>query len=105
MATISIEIDVRDESRVFAAVAKNFNRKDRVPNPEFDPSRPESVGNSREIDNPESVEEFVNQIIENFLQEHVASFEKKEAKKKAYKDIKGKVRVKRKRKEGKKRNK
>jgi len=94
MAIISIDIDVRDESRVFDAIARNFKRKDKLPNPDFDPERPESPSNTREIDNPETVEEFVNKIIGNFLQEHVTSFEKKEAKKQAYKDINTKVRVK-----------
>jgi len=96
MAIISIEIDVRDESRVFDAIAKNFKRKDKLPNPAFDPERQESPSNTREIDNPETVEEFVNKIIGNFLQEHVTSFEKKEAKKQVYKDIDTKVRVKKK---------
>ena len=93
MAIISIEIDVRDESRVFDAIAKNFKRKDKLPNPKFDPERQESPSNTREIDNPESVEDFVNKIIGDFLQEHVTSFEKKEVKKQAYKDIDTKVRV------------
>jgi hypothetical protein len=96
MATISIEIDERDEARVFAAIAKNFNWKDRVPNPSFDPNRPLSPSNPREIDNPQPIEDFVNDILRNFLQEHVTSCERKEARKQVYREMDTQIRAKKK---------
>lgn len=84
MAEIIIELDPQDEARIFAAVAQNFNRPAKVPNPSFDPGRPENPGNNpREIDNPESLEDFTNRILREFLQEHVTAFERRDARRQA----------------------
>lgn len=84
MTTIIIDIDNRDIDRVRAAIAKNFNRKDRVPNSSFDPGIPENPGNNpREIDNPESLDDFINRILRGFLQEHVTAFERREVRRQA----------------------
>jgi len=93
MAIISIDIDVHDEARVFAAIAKSFNWQSRVPNPSFDPGRPQSPGNPREIDNPDLIEDFVNKVLRDFLQEHVTAFERKEAREQVYREIDTKIRA------------
>lgn len=81
MAQFSIEIADQDVNRVLNAVAKNYNRPEKIPNPNFDPGRPENPGsNPRDIDNPESVPVFVNRIVRQFLTENVKAFEVKEAK-------------------------
>lgn len=81
MAQFSIEIADQDVDRVLNAVAKNYNRPDKVANPDFDPGQPENPGtNPREIDNPESVPVFVNRIVRNFLSENVKAYEVKLAK-------------------------
>jgi hypothetical protein len=81
MAQFSIEIADQDVNRVLNAVAKNYNRPDKVANPAFDPGRPENPGdNPREIENPESVHVFVNRIVRKFLSENVKAYEVKEAK-------------------------
>lgn len=84
MPQIIIDIDQQDVARVYAAVAKNFNRPDRVPNPTFDAGQAEHpIFNPREIDNPESLQDFTNRIVREFLQEHVTAYEKREARQQA----------------------
>lgn len=94
MATIIIDIDQRDIARVRAAMSKNYNRKDRVPNPTFDPGQPEHPQfNPREIDNPESEDDFINRIIREFLIEHVKQVETREARRQAAQNIGDDVRI------------
>lgn len=96
MPKIIIDIDKRDISRVFAAISQNFNRKNKVPNPSFDSNQPESSeSNPREIDNPESLEDFVERILIEFLSEHVRVAEVRKARRQADDSIDPKVRIKR----------
>lgn len=88
MAQFSIEIDDSDVSRVLNAVAKNYKRPEKVKNPSFDPGRPENLGNNpKEIDNPESVSQFVNRIVREFLLENCSAYEVKEAKRSAAEQV------------------
>jgi hypothetical protein len=94
MPSIIIDIDNRDVARVRNAVSKNFNRKSKVPNPSFDNRRPEHpISNPRQIDNPESEDDFINRIIREFLIEHVKSAEIKEARRQASENINPEVKI------------
>lgn len=68
MAQFSIEIADQDVNRVLNAVAQNYNRPEKV------------VVDGVEVDNPETVPQFVNRIVRQFLSENVRAFEVKEAK-------------------------
>jgi len=103
MAVFSVEIADADVDRVLGAVAANYQRPSQIPNPEYDstatipnpdfdpgqPAGPENEENipdpSQEefIDNPETVPQFVNRIVRQFLAEHVSAYEVKLAKEQA----------------------
>ena len=94
MAEFIIDIDNRDLARVRAAMARNFNRKEKVPNPSFDPGRPENPGNNpREIDNPEGLDDFINRMIREFLAEHVKAAEVREARRQAVEGVDATMRI------------
>lgn len=80
MAQFSIEIADADITRVLDAVAANYNRQEQVPNPDFDEALPESQANVRMIDNPETIAQFANRMVRNFLAENVKAYEVKLAK-------------------------
>ena len=90
---ISIEIDNRDVNRVFDAISNNFKRPDKIDNPGFDHGRPENPGNPKEVDNPESQEDFVNRMIREFISAHVNAFEVKEARRNAADALDTSVRI------------
>jgi len=82
--TITIEVDTPDVNRVLNAMAENYKRQTEVPNPGFDPGRPEHpVQNPATIDNPESKEDFLNRVVRQFLTENVYGHEVREAKRNA----------------------
>lgn len=68
MAQFSIEIADEDVARVLTAIAKNYNRPDKV------------IVDGVEVDNPETTYQFANRIVRNFLAENVKAYEVKEAK-------------------------
>ena len=80
MAVFSIEIADADVPRVIGAVCANYNRSDTVPNPSFDSTQEESESNPLHVDNPENTYQFTNRIVRQFLAEHVAAYEVKQAK-------------------------
>lgn len=80
MAQFTIEIADADVNRVLDAVAANYNRQEQVPNPDFDEALPESQANVRMIDNPETIAQFANRMVRNFLAENVKAYEVKLAK-------------------------
>lgn len=81
MAIFSVEIDDNDVERVINALASNYRRPEKIDNPDFNPRRPENPGNNpRKIDNPESVAEFANRMVRNFIEENCVAYEVKEAK-------------------------
>jgi hypothetical protein len=83
MAQFSVDIADADVSRVLGALAANYNRPERVPNPDFDPLQPVSETNSEFIDNPETVAQFGNRMVREFLSNNVKAYEIKLAKKQA----------------------
>ena len=103
MAQFSIEIADADVDRVLGAVAANYNRPTQVPNPDydpdatvanpdFDPSQPDDAENPalipdpaqiELIDNPETIPQFVNRVVREFLTENVKSYEVQVARRQA----------------------
>ena len=83
MAQFTIEIADADVNRVLASLAANYNRPDQVLNPAFDEEQEESVTNVRMIDNPETVSQFGNRMVRNFLAENVKAYEVRLAKQQA----------------------
>tara|TARA_Y100001938_G_C8040800_1_gene406053 strand:- start:117 stop:476 length:360 start_codon:yes stop_codon:yes gene_type:complete len=100
MAVFSIEIADADVNRVLGAVAANYNRPEQVPNPDFDPNatipnpdyddtipedpetNPSTLPDPSEvefIDNPETIPQFVNRVVRNFLEEHTRAYELEQA--------------------------
>tara|TARA_B110001454_G_scaffold170965_1_gene161562 strand:- start:56 stop:412 length:357 start_codon:yes stop_codon:yes gene_type:complete len=100
MAQFAIEIADEDVSRVLGAIAANYNRPVTVMNPAYDPnvtianpnydpseeetpSNPSIIPDPNQIefiDNPETLPQFANRIVRQFLAEHVAAHEIKAAK-------------------------
>ena len=72
MAQFTIEIADEDVNRVLNAMAKNYNRPDTIID-----------DNGDEVDNPETVAQFANRIVRQFLAENVKAYEVKEAKRAA----------------------
>ena len=71
MAEFKIEIAVADVGRVLTAVASNYNRPEKV------------IIDGQEVDNPETVAQFSNRIVRQFLAENVNAYEIKLAKEQA----------------------
>ena len=80
MAIFSIEIEDADVSRVITSVCANYNRPDRIENPDFLDGAEPSEENPKMIDNPETEFQFANRMVRNFLSEHVAAHEVRVAK-------------------------
>lgn len=85
MAQFTIEIADEDVARVLAALAANYNRPDQIPNPDyvFDPEVEPSQENPEQIDNPETIAQFGNRMVRNFLAENVKAYEVRLAKQQA----------------------
>jgi hypothetical protein len=95
MAQFAIEIADVDVARVLNAVAANYGRPTQIENPDYDssatianpdydPNVPESPDNTPTIpdpnqvpaiDNPESLAQFANRAVRQFLAENVAAHE------------------------------
>ena len=96
MAVFSVEIADADVARVLTAVAANYKRPSQVlnpdydedatvPNPDYDSSIPEDPDTNPStipdpdqeqfIDNPETVAQFANRIVRQFLSDHVQAYE------------------------------
>jgi len=83
MAEFKIEISDSDVGRVLTSLASNYNRPIMVPNPDFDDSQPVSESNLEMIDNPESIPQFGNRMVREFLSENVKAHEIRLAKEQA----------------------
>lgn len=83
MAIFELAIADEDVQRVFDAVCQNYNRPERVTNPDFDPNQDENDSNPATINNPETPGAFVHRAVRNFLSEHVAAYEINKAKEEA----------------------
>ena len=83
MAQFSVEIADADVTRVLTALAANYNRPVQVVNPDFDEALEESEANVRMINNPETVAQFGNRMVRQFLAENVKAYEVRLAKQQA----------------------
>ena len=84
MAQFAIEIADTDIMRVMEAIAANYKRQEMIDNPDFDEQLPESEeANPRLIENPETVFQFANRIVRQFLSENVKAYEVRVAKESA----------------------
>ena len=68
MAQFTIEIADNDVERVLKAVAFNYNRPEKV------------IVDEEEVDNPETVAQFANRMVRDFLSENVKAHEVRLAK-------------------------
>jgi hypothetical protein len=83
VAQFSVEIADQDVGRVLTALAANYKRPDQVINPDFIEEQEESETNARMIDNPETVAQFGNRMVRQFLAENVKAYEVRLAKQQA----------------------
>jgi superfamily II DNA helicase RecQ len=83
MAQFTIEIADADVERVLNSLAANYNRPEQIENPDFNPSLEEGETNLRVIDNPETLSQFGNRIVRQFLSENVKAHEVRLAKQQA----------------------
>ncbi len=73
-------VDIADEDveRVITAMCANYNYKDTIPNPNFDPEQPEDPStNPSDIPNPETRYQFVNKMGRDFLINNTVAYELK----------------------------
>lgn len=82
MAIFSVSIDDNDVDRVINAICKNYNRPDRVQ----DPQNP-----AHYIENPEHPSVFANRIVREFLVDNVKKVEIEEARAKLEEQIRNPV--------------
>lgn len=71
MAQFTIEIADSDVNRVLAALAANYKRPDMV------------IIEGEEVENPETIAQFGNRMVRNFLAENVKAYEIRIAKEQA----------------------
>jgi hypothetical protein len=71
MAEFKIEIADNDVERVLTSLAANYKRPLKI------------TVNGEEVDNPETIHQFGNRIVRNFLTENVKAYEIKLAKEQA----------------------
>tara|TARA_B100002019_G_C21261687_1_gene597099 strand:+ start:44 stop:340 length:297 start_codon:yes stop_codon:yes gene_type:complete len=83
MAQFTIEIADADVNRVLGALASNYSRPDQVANPDFDSNQEPSESNPEMIDNPETIAQFGNRMVRQFLAENVKAYEIRLAKQQA----------------------
>ena len=83
MAEFRIEIADSDVGRVLTSLAANYRRPNRVNNPDFDSTQPISDDNPEMIDNPETLAQFGNRMVREYLASNVSAYEVKLAQEQA----------------------
>ena len=83
MAEFRVEIADADVGRVLTSLAANYRRPDQVANPDFNSTQPISDDNPEMIDNPETLAQFGNRMVREFLSENVSAYEVRLAKEQA----------------------
>ena len=83
MAEFRIEIADSDVGRVLTSLAANYRRPDQVNNPDFDLNQPISDDNPEMIDNPETLAQFGNRMVREYLASNVSAYEVRLAKEQA----------------------
>ena len=79
MAQYCIEIPDAHIDRVISGVANQYGYQVTVNNPDFNEREDEGEENPRSIPNPETIGEFVNRIVRDFLVNNVKAWESKQA--------------------------
>ena len=80
MAQFCIDIADADVERVIIALCSTYGRPEMVDNPNFNPEEPAGPDNPRQIDKPETPNEFANRIVRRFIGEVTVAHEFKQAK-------------------------
>ncbi len=75
MAQFTIEISDSDVNRVLTAVAANYNRPLTI------------LVDGQEVDNPETIAQFSNRIVRQFLSENVTAYEVRVAREQALNSV------------------
>ena len=83
MAEFRVEIADADVGRVLTSLAGNYRRPDQIANPDFNSTEPISDDNPEMIDNPETLAQFGNRMVREFLSENVSAYEVRLAKEQA----------------------
>ena len=83
MAEFRVEIADADVSRVLTSLSKNYRRPDQIANPDFNSTEPISDDNPEMIDNPETLAQFGNRMVREFLSANVLAYEVRLAKQQA----------------------
>ena len=83
MAEFRIQIADSDVGRVLTSLAANYRRPVKVNNPDFDSTQPISDDNPEMIDNPETLAQFGNRMVREFLSGNVSAYEVRLAKEQA----------------------
>jgi len=65
------------------SLAVNYRRPDQVNNPDFDLNQPISDDNPEMIDNPETLAQFGNRMVREYLASNVSAYEVRLAKEQA----------------------
>ncbi len=81
MAEFKIEIADSDVGRVLTAVASNYNRPEKV------------IIGEEEVDNPETVAQFANRMVREFLSENVKAYEVRLAREQAANSVDASVTI------------
>tara|TARA_B100002019_G_scaffold249314_1_gene228611 strand:+ start:182 stop:442 length:261 start_codon:yes stop_codon:yes gene_type:complete len=81
MAEFKIEIADADVGRVLTAVASNYNRPEKV------------IIDEEEVDNPETVAQFANRMVREFLSENVKAYEVRLAREQAANSVDASVTI------------
>ena len=69
MAVFSVIIADADVPRVITALCGNYGYQANIPNPDFNPSLPETMPN------PETPNKFANRMTRNFIMENTVAYE------------------------------
>ena len=74
-------IDIQDEhiDRVISGVANQYGYQATIDNPHFNELQDEGEDNPRLLPNPETIGQFVNGVVRDFLINNVKAWESKQA--------------------------
>lgn len=79
MAQYCINIPDEHIDRVISGVANQYGYQDTIDNPDFNELQDEGEDNPRLLPNPETVGQFVNGVVRDFLINNVKAWESKQA--------------------------
>jgi hypothetical protein len=79
MAQYCINIPDEHIDRVISGVANQYGYQDTIDNPDFNELQDEGEDNPRLLPNPETIGQFVNGVVRDFLTNNVKAWESKQA--------------------------